>query len=233
MLCTPFGLTVAAPASPLLTPSVMSVKPMIMNMPGSDQWTELTFSLTGTTGNLIVLICSGTWTGQANGIASVTWAGDAVTEISQATEPTGTGGALVWAGYIKDGWTDGDLYVLPVTQEYSDFIGYVISLDRMAASPIGNFAVDTVKIEQERFDLSVTALNSASRLLAAGTALRAGAHPCTSNFSILSTNATGGIAALLGTKVAGTTDPQTFQTTAKPGFGTNDWGAICVEVVPA
>ena len=238
MLVTPYGIATHQPAggaSSLVTPAVVNVKPFAVDMPGSDKWGTQTIPITGTTGALVVLISTASWTGDADGIASVSWAGDPVTLIAKHDGVAGRAGCAVpWAGWIHNGVTDGNLVITSATLEMTDIIGWLVSLDRMAVSPIGPNPVAAINtVTQETNSIDITVANAASLLLGMHGPMRSGSFPLTSNWAIGEQHRTGSIAGFAASKVPGAAGVVNFTGTTPVGFGTDDWGALAVEVLPA
>jgi hypothetical protein len=242
MIVTPFGLTSAHRGTALVTPSVVSVAPLKIDTPAN--WTTQTFNFASSTGNILVMFPTRSVDSNPAGILSVTWDGDAVTEVLDV-EIDENGGAIGWAGWIRGGSagaTARDLVITATEADFRDVMGWAITLDRMAASPLGDTVGHPVRVVQAAHSVVFDVDDAGSRLfgLVASMDNRLLPFGLTTGWTSLGTDKTGlggvaDIAAILGTKVAGATGAQTMTATSMAAGPptTDDWVSLGIEVLPA
>jgi hypothetical protein len=230
----------ARPGTSLVTPIVQNIYPLLANT--TSDWTTLSFPLTVSSGNLLVMFSMRTTTATPGGLNPVTWDGENLTEVLDDGFDA-NGGGCGWAGWIRDGSLSGNLVMTAGDSDYRDLIGWVMAFDRLAAAPLAaNAVINPVRSEQSAHGVTINAQNANSRLIG----LVAAMHEDLSPFSVSSgwtlnrqdKTGNGGIAdiaAVLASKVANATGNQTLTaTTAASGPpSTDDWIGLAVEVLPA
>lgn len=244
MLVTPYGLGLGIAGTDPQTPQLMSVTPFAADT-AADWSTRTASGLTPATGNLVVVLAARSNAASPNAI-SVTWAGDAVTEIAEA-DFDAVGGAHVWAGYIKDGVPEmGDLVVTADTggAKHRDLIGWLLAFDQIAGSPVGATYTYAARLMQAAQPVTLNVTNARSCLIGFVGVMDESLHPMTlsgTGWALQGTNRTGiantgDIGAAVATKAATATGIDTATLTARVSGGsplsTDDWCAVGIELLP-
>ena len=241
MWVTPYGLGVRSYAgTALVTPSIVSVQ--VLNSNTAADWTTQTFNFNSPTGNIVVLFAARSNASNPTGF-SATWAGGALDE-EEDVEINAVNAGLGWAGWIRGGVTgSNDLVVTGGDGLQRDLLGYAISFDRLAASPIGAKTGASVNTSQSSYGLTLNVQNAMSRLVGLVASMHSNQYPLALNagWSPVSPSARTGnggiadIAAVCGQKAADATGNTTMTgttTAAGPPVASN-WCAVGLEVLPA
>ena len=241
MWVTPYGLGVRSyTGTALIRPNIVSVAPLISDT--ATDWTTQTFNFDSPTGNIVVLASTRSNAGTPDGF-SATWNGDALTE-EEDVEINAVNAGLGWAGWIRGGATGArDLVITAGDDDQRDFLGYALSFDRLAATPIGAKFGNSVNVSQSSYGLTLDVTDANSRLVGLVAAMHTRVYPLALNagWSTVSPAArtgTGGAAdvtGICGQRAASATGATTMTgTTTKAGSPVADWWcAVGLEVLPA
>lgn len=196
------------------------------------------------TGNVLVMFFSRAVVNNPGGFDSVTWGGSALTEVldfERAQPPSASGSVAGWAGWIRGGPTGAqNVVVTPTGTDFEDLIGWAISFDRLAASPIGDSAGAAAQGVAAAYSTGVTAMNSGSRLIGAIAVNNENLSPMNANagWTIRDQGKTGNsgggdIAAILAQRTADAAVARTLTGQTSTALTWDEWGGMLLEILPA
>lgn len=245
MFVTPFGaLSQARPGTSLLTPNIVGTVTRL-SVSVTAAYSSLSFpGHTSPTGNVVVMFFSRAVVNSPGGFDSVTWGGEALTEaldFERPNPPSASGAVVGWAGWIRGGPTGAqNVVVTPTGTDFEDLIGWAISFDRLAASPIGDSAGAAAQGVAAAYSTGVTATNSGSRILAAVAVNNENLSPMSASagWTVVEQGKTGNsgggdIAAILAQRTADAAVARTLTAQTSTALTWDEWGGMALEILPA
>lgn len=236
----------AAGGGAALSPvNIVEIQPLRVDT--TADWSSLTIRFTSTTGNMLVAFAARSNAGDPPQFDPVTWAGEPLEE-ELDVENNVVGGALGWAGWIRGGQTgEQDLIITAGGAKQRDLFGYAISFDRLAETPIGGKAGNSVRVGQSGYGVPVTALSAQGRLISFVAGMHSELRPfqVSAGWQLIAPtggmptstgpNGTGDISGVLGQRLAGAPGSYTMTGSSAdvPPTTTDDWVALALEVLPA